>query len=167
MQTAKQHNANQGVGESELMEIPEFNGTNLFVAEKFQSVHPTTLLMCNDKIPFYTNGIEKMTQANLLKSLIISDLTSNGFLAWNNNTMGVFDPVKKIYRKNKDRSAIGSGDIIACINGNYVEIEIKIGKDKQSPEQIEHQKKVEKSGGTYYVVKSMSDYNKIKSSWRV
>lgn len=105
-----------------------------------------------------------MTQANLLKRLIISDLNNCGHLAWNNNTVGVYDPKRKIYRKNKDRSAIGSGDIIACINGKYVEIEIKIGRDKQSPAQQMHETRVLKAGGRYVIVKSYEDYKQIKNN---
>ena len=103
-----------------------------------------------------------MTQANLLKRLIISDINFHGFLAWNNNTVGVFDPRKKFYRRNVDRNAIGSGDIIACIHGTYIEIEIKIGNDKQGYMQKAHEEKVVRAGGKYFVVKTMEEYQKLE-----
>lgn len=40
----------------------------------------------------------------------------------------------------------GTADISATINGRSVKIEVKIGRDKQSPAQVAYQKSVEQSG---------------------
>jgi len=65
------------------------------------------------------------------------------------NTMGVYDPRLKRYRTIRDKHSLGRGDIIACLNGWYVEVEVKTGHDKQSERQKEHQEMVERCGGIY------------------
>lgn len=52
----------------------------------------------------------------------------------------------------------GSADISATIKGKSVKIEIKIGKDKQSKEQVEYQQAVEQSGGIYLIAKSFHEF---------
>ncbi|MCF8307852.1 MAG: hypothetical protein K9I68_02470 [Bacteroidales bacterium] len=54
----------------------------------------------------------------------------------------------------------GTADVSAIINGRSVKIEVKIGKDRQSPEQREYQKQVEAAGGLYIVAKSFEDFIK-------
>lgn len=105
-----------------------------------------------------------MTASNLLKRLIISDLNSRGHLAWNNNTMGVFDKERRCYRKNKDRSAIGTADIVCCLKGGrYLELEVKVGKDKQSTAQQLHERAVRQAGGLYFVVKDFDAYKTLRA----
>ena len=53
----------------------------------------------------------------------------------------------------KSGSTKGVPDLIFCINGIFFGVDIKTGKDKQSPEQIEWQKNHEKNGGIYYLAK--------------
>jgi hypothetical protein len=104
-----------------------------------------------------------MTETNLLKRLIISDLGSRGHLAWNNNTLGVWDQERRCFRKNKDRSAIGTADVVCCLRGGlYLELEVKTGKDKQSTAQQLHERAVKQSGGKYFVVRDFDDYKRLR-----
>jgi hypothetical protein len=106
-----------------------------------------------------------MTVTNLLKRLIISDLNSRGHLAWNNNTLGVYDPTKGCFRRNADRSAIGTADVICCLKGGcYLEIEIKIGKDTQSADQQRHEARGKESGGKYLIIKDFDNYRQLRQS---
>lgn len=106
-----------------------------------------------------------MTQANLLKRLIISDLNSRGHLAWNNNTMGVWDPKRGLFRKNKDRSAIGTADIVCCLRGGrYLELEVKVGDDKQSGAQQVHEWAVKQTGGRSHLVKDFDTYKQLRQT---
>jgi len=56
----------------------------------------------------------------------------------------------------------GIEDISATINGKTVAIELKRiykkGKDRQSKDQIQEQKRVENSGGIYLIVNSFQDF---------
>lgn len=57
-------------------------------------------------------------------------------------------------------STRGSADISATIAGKSVKIEVKIGRDKQSPAQKKYQADIERSGGIYYVAKTFEDFYK-------
>lgn len=106
-----------------------------------------------------------MTEANLLKRLIIGELNARGHIAWNNNTMGVWDPQKRLFRKNTDRSAIGTADVICCLKGgSYLELEIKVGRDKQSTSQGIHERQVKQTGGRYFIVKNFETYVQLRQS---
>ena len=58
----------------------------------------------------------------------------------------------------KSKVRRGIGDIIACINGKFVMIEIKVGKDKQSEFQKSVEKDVKKAGGEYWIVKKFGEF---------
>ena len=105
-----------------------------------------------------------MTQTSFLTNLILTDLTSRGHLAWRNSTMGTFDRARGRYRT-AHKSAIGTADIVCCLNGGqYLEIEIKTGDDKQSSDQQRHEVKVKQSGGKYFIVKDFNDYRGLRQS---
>lgn len=61
----------------------------------------------------------------------------------------------------------GTADISATIKGRSVKIEIKIGRDKQSPEQFQYQQRIETAGGIYFIAKDFgSFYNWYLSTFR-
>lgn len=45
----------------------------------------------------------------------------------------------------------GSADISATIRGHSVKIEVKAGRDRQRPEQMEYQRRIEQAGGLYVI----------------
>ena len=49
---------------------------------------------------------------------------------------------------------LGSADLSATIQGKSVKIEVKIGRDQQSPSQREYQRQVEAAGGIYIIVRN-------------
>jgi len=53
----------------------------------------------------------------------------------------------------------GSADISATIAGLSVKIEVKIGRDVQSHDQIAYQMEVQKSGGEYFIAKSFEQFH--------
>jgi hypothetical protein len=52
----------------------------------------------------------------------------------------------------------GSADIHAIIAGRAVMIEIKVGRDQLSPEQIKECERVQRAGGIYYVARDMESF---------
>jgi hypothetical protein len=99
-----------------------------------------------------------MTQTNTTTASIIVYLIANGHVAHRQNTTGVFDPTTKRFRRIA-ASSKGVGDIVCCIRGGlFLEIEIKTGKDRLSPEQYLRQEKLRRAGGFYLVVKSFDDF---------
>ncbi|MYC66350.1 MAG: hypothetical protein F4X12_08480 [Acidobacteriia bacterium] len=55
------------------------------------------------------------------------------------------------------RSSTGVSDITACVNGRFVEIELKSAYGVQSKQQKREQERVEKAGGTYVLAYTMRD----------
>ena len=52
----------------------------------------------------------------------------------------------------------GTADIHASINGRHISIEVKVGRDRMSPEQLTTKKEVEQSGGLYFVAKDFESF---------
>jgi len=49
----------------------------------------------------------------------------------------------------------GVPDILCCLNGAFVAIEVKVGKNKESPLQIYNAHQIRKAGGVAVVIRSM------------
>lgn len=78
--------------------------------------------------------------------------------AWKVNTMGVFDPVRKIYRKNKNRHIhLGTSDILGIYKAQAFAIECKTPatKNKASDNQLEFLAKVNQVGGVTSILWSL------------
>jgi hypothetical protein len=71
-----------------------------------------------------------------------------GCFTWRNNSVGVFDPIKKIYRKNNGKFSInGVADILGIYLGRPLAIEVKGYGGKLSPHQKDFLAKFEVAGG--------------------
>jgi len=55
----------------------------------------------------------------------------------------------------------GTPDIIACVSGVFVGIEVKTETGKMSPEQHEAARNIESAGGRCYTVRSLDDVKRI------
>ena len=72
------------------------------------------------------------------------------------NTMGVFDPVKKIYRPLRGVGYVkGAPDIMVCYKGKGIAIECKSEKGRQTPDQEAFQASWEAAGGMYILTKDV------------
>lgn len=52
----------------------------------------------------------------------------------------------------------GTADILGALKGRYIAIEVKIGADRQSAEQLQEQKDVTSAGGLYIIAKDMQSF---------
>jgi hypothetical protein len=102
--------------------------------------------------------MEVKAKANAVTRAIIETINSGIGCAWRNNTVAVYDPKRKVYRRSGDRSAIGTADVVACVEGRYYEFEVKVGNDRMSEGQRAHQKRVIDSAGIYIVVHSTDEF---------
>jgi len=98
---------------------------------------------------------------NKLTQYTIMILRLSGFNVWRQNNAAVYDPTKKVYRRNS--STPGIPDIIGYKKdtGVFVGVEIKVGRDKLSPAQLKFLMDLQKAGGWYWVVKTYEDAEKI------
>jgi hypothetical protein len=49
-------------------------------------------------------------------------------------------------------------DVVACINGRHVEIEVKAGSDKPRIEQLQRQQEIKRAGGVYEFIHSTDEF---------
>ena len=101
----------------------------------------------------------KISPANLLTTQILQFLYENGAFAWRQNTGGIFDTRRGVYRTAAKK---GISDVLACYKGTLIAIEIKIGKDRLSDEQEGFLRNIEAVGGKTFVAK---DFESFKEWW--
>lgn len=101
------------------------------------------------------------TPANQLTSDVIQHIDMSGGWATRVNTSGRVLNGKYIPGTTKN----GTPDIIGCIKGKFVGIEIKIGRDKQSEAQRKVEADIQRAKGLYIIVHNLDEwfnyYNKI------
>lgn len=100
--------------------------------------------------------------ANRLTAQVIEFIETNGGCARRVNTQGQWDGKK--WRKSGMKKGFEDVDAVLPIRfgsivfGLKVAIEIKIGRDQQSPEQQARQKEIQKAGGIYLVAKTLDQF---------
>ena len=98
-----------------------------------------------------------MSKANDLTHQIIKHIFEWGGFAWRSNTVGIFDPTRKIYRTAAKK---GVSDVIGVIRGRFLAVEVKIGKDRLSPEQEGFILSVRHAGGNAFVVHTFDEFKR-------
>lgn len=96
------------------------------------------------------------TVTNSLTAAVIKYLELEGHYASRVQSQGQYSAKRGRWIKSTVKRGIG--DIIACIDGQFVMIEIKTGKDKQSDWQKETERQVVKAGGKYWVIKEIGQF---------
>lgn len=104
-----------------------------------------------------------MTETNAITSNIIKYLEYKGHFASRIQSQGQY--IAKLGRWVKSKVRRGIGDIIACIDGRFVMIEIKYGTDRQSIYQKDVEKDVKKAGGDYWIIKTFGEFIGIYESY--
>jgi hypothetical protein len=79
------------------------------------------------------------------------------------NTTGVYDPIKKIYRANKNKFIVnGVSDILGVINGRFIALEVKTPENKVRPnDQQAFIDRINYLGGKAGFVTSLSDVKQL------
>lgn len=110
----------------------------------------------------------KTTTANGLTKAIVDFLNLSGHFATRINNTGTW--VREKAHKDggyfrPSTQVKGIADINSTINGRTVAIEIKVGKDRQSDAQKQYQDRIERSGGTYWIVKDFDQFYEIYTNY--
>ncbi len=95
---------------------------------------------------------EKFLQNQMIEFL---NEETNG-LFWQNDSIGI----KGRKRQNRYRPN-GVPDILGCLDGRLVGIEVKAPKGKMLQSQLEFSSRLKQAGGLYFVVRSMQDLTEI------
>lgn len=93
-----------------------------------------------------------MTAEGLLKTRIRKKLTDEGIF-WSSIQGG-------------PGSKPGDPDLIACINGRFIGIEVKTAGGRQSPIQRRRQEQIEQSNGIYKIVRNMEELQEILDEYK-
>lgn len=97
-----------------------------------------------------------MTESSIQTS-IIKYLNSLDILCFRHNAVKLRQGSNRVEFSRLPTLEKGVADIICCVNGKYVEIEVKTLTGRQSLEQKAHEKRVIAHGGHYFVARSVSD----------
>ena len=129
----------------------------------------------HSKVPAHCRPMKTFSDksANDLKKAIIAYAKIKDFFAERQSSEGRYRPGKEVTNVMGQKKQLpgqwlpgqgkGKADIKALIKGRLIEIEVKHGRDKLRPEQIEYKQQIERSGGVYLVVKTWDDfYQQIK-----
>lgn len=96
-----------------------------------------------------------------IQSAICDYLAFKKVFFWRSNNIPAFEQKSGFYRPMPKYSMRGVPDIIIIKKGQFIGLEVKRPKGKQSDNQIEFQKNCELNGGKYYVVFSIDDVIKL------
>lgn len=102
----------------------------------------------------------KDTTSGGLEDLIKAYFKYLGFKCWKVDVSGTLRETRRGYRMTTTKADKGISDLFTIINGIYLAIEVKIGKDYQSSAQIKFETDVVKQGGHYIIVKSFADFQR-------
>ncbi len=100
-----------------------------------------------------------MSAANELTNQIIDHVYKAGGYAWRSSSVGVFDSKRAMFRASAKK---GVSDILVVFKGILVAVEVKIGKDRLSPEQEGFMQNIQNAGGCAFVA---SDFNSFLVGW--
>lgn len=76
---------------------------------------------------------------------------------WRQNTGGLYDPTRGVRRKMPAHSKKGVPDILVIKKGQFIGLEVKSEKGRQSPEQKLFELYITENGGRYHVVRSLKE----------
>ena len=116
-------------------------------------------------------GFYELSGGNKMKLKPYNDTTSNGLTkaiidwitfhegsATRVSCTGQVRKINGVMKYTNGTTRRGTSDIMACIRGKFLSIEVKVGKDKLSEFQVKEKALIEKSGGLYFVAKEMESF---------
>lgn len=125
------------------------------ILERMEAEHDATKHPTIDK-RYLAPRLHSDKTANGLTKAITRYITLRGGMASRINTTGIWDQKLSKYRPTTMKR--GLADIWATYQGKSLQIEVKIGADRQSEDQIKVQQQQEEAGGLYFVAKDFSSF---------
>ena len=99
-----------------------------------------------------------------IETEILNVLKLKGLFFFKVNKTGIYDAKRKVFRSNKNPHAInGIADIIGCVQGRFVAIEVKSKSGRMTPDQLRFQTRINDEGGLSICVNNLSDCLEILS----
>jgi len=103
--------------------------------------------------------MKRVIPEKAIENQILHYLYKKKIFAWKNQSTGVFDPIKKIYRKSNNPFHIrGVADILGILpDGRFLAIEVKSQTGRASEEQKKFIWQINARGGKAFIAKSIED----------
>lgn len=103
---------------------------------------------------FHMEAAETQIQRSILQYLHLKKI-----FCWRNNSTGIYDSTRDIYRKASGVGYIkGVADILGVLpDGKFLAIEVKSSRGRVSKEQVAFLNSVIKAGGLGFVARSIGD----------
>ena len=99
-----------------------------------------------------------MTPENRIKYAICNWLRTQNCFFWSQDNLGVYDPIKKCFRKSHNPFRLrGVADILGVWNGTFFAIEVKTKTGRVSDYQKSFIEQVNKHNGHAIVARSLED----------
>jgi len=95
------------------------------------------------------------TPEGKIQTEVLKYLKDKGYFAWRQNNLAIYDPKMNGYRAHNGLK--GVPDILAVVKGTFTGFEIKTPKGRQSADQKLFQKRLERNGGKYHIIRSIQD----------
>lgn len=93
-----------------------------------------------------------------IKNQILSWLRTQGVFAWQNDSVGIWDAKRGVYRKQRGPYHLrGVSDILGIWQGKFLAIEVKTKTGRVSPEQAAYLDTVNAKGGIGLVARSLDE----------
>lgn len=94
-----------------------------------------------------------MSESTIQAEILLAIGRMPGALFWRNQTGALPSRTGRVVRF----GLLGSPDIIGCVRGRFVGIEVKTATGKQREAQVNFQRAFERSGGLYVIARSPAD----------
>ena len=100
-----------------------------------------------------------MTPERIIENQIFSYLKIKGIFCWKTDSVGIFNPTRKVYMKSHNHHRIrGVSDIIGILpDGRMLAIEVKSPKGYPSKEQKEFIANINARGGLAFISRSLDN----------
>ena len=107
----------------------------------------------------FNNSKEVCLKEKEIENLILEFLHLKGINCWKNQSVGIYDSRRKVYRKNHNRyHRNGVSDIIGVLrDGKFLAIEVKTVKGRPTENQKSFIESVEKNNGIAFIARSIDD----------
>jgi hypothetical protein len=105
-----------------------------------------------------STGSSREASEKEIENSILQWLSLNGIYAWKVNNVGVFDPIRKVYRKaHSPYIRKGIADILGILpDGRLLAIEVKSASGRLSPEQKDFLMTINQKGGLGIMARSLT-----------
>ena len=94
-----------------------------------------------------------------IETLILQWLHMNKIYCWKNESTGLYDPTRKVFRRKRNPFNInGTADVLGILpDGKFLAIEVKRPKGKATEKQLHFLEQIKKNNGIAFLAYSVYD----------